>query len=53
MAVTASELTWSSSQLHDVSLFLPSPPVLFCDNLNAFYYTTNPIFHAQRNTGGA
>jgi hypothetical protein len=33
--------------LHDLHIPLISPPVLYCDNLNALHMTVNPIFHAR------
>ena len=33
--------------LHDLGLFLPHPPLLWCDNVSALAIATNPVFHAR------
>ena len=33
--------------LRDFGLFLPHPPLLWCDNVSALAIATNPVFHAH------
>ena len=33
--------------LRDFGLFLPHPPLLWCDNVSALAIATNPVFHAR------
>ena len=33
--------------LRDFGLFLPHPPLLWCDNVSALTIATNPVFHAH------
>jgi hypothetical protein len=40
------EVTWVQSVLRELGVFLPRPPVLWCDNLSATYLSANPVFHA-------
>ena len=47
LASTTAELYWIRMILHDFGLFLPHPPVLWCDNVSALAIATNPVFHAR------
>lgn len=47
MAIAAFELTWITSLLNDIGIFLKTPLILFCDNLSALYLTTNPLFQER------
>ncbi|XP_058099884.1 uncharacterized mitochondrial protein AtMg00810-like [Magnolia sinica] len=47
MANTAAKLTWMTFILKDLHIPLASPPILYCDNLNALHMTVNPVFHAR------
>lgn len=44
MAVAASELTWLSSLLHYIGVYLQTPHDLFRVNMSVLYLTTNPAF---------
>ena len=33
--------------LQDIGLFLPHPPLLWCDNVTALAIAINPVFHAR------
>lgn len=41
------ELTWEQSLFGEVGLYLLAISVLWCDNVEATYLSTNPIFHAS------
>jgi hypothetical protein len=47
MANTTAELTWLTFILQDLHISPSSPPILYCDNLNALHMTVNPVFHAR------
>jgi histone deacetylase 1/2 len=40
------EVVWIQSMLKELGVHQPKPPVLWCDNLGATYFSTNPVFHA-------
>ena len=46
LASTTAELYWIRMLLRDFGLFLPHPPLLWCDNVSALAIATNPVFHA-------
>uniref|UniRef100_A0A2N9GKV8 Reverse transcriptase Ty1/copia-type domain-containing protein n=1 Tax=Fagus sylvatica TaxID=28930 RepID=A0A2N9GKV8_FAGSY len=43
----AAELSWIRQVLCDLGLFLPSAPLIWCDNTNALALASNPIFHGR------
>ena len=47
LASTTAELYWIRMLLRDFGLFLPHPPLLWCDNVSALAIATNPVFHAR------
>ncbi|KAL9273625.1 Phosphoacetylglucosamine mutase-like protein [Drosera capensis] len=44
MALPTSELTWFEGLLSELSVQLPSPPALYCDNKAVIHIAENPIF---------
>ncbi|XP_043694160.1 uncharacterized mitochondrial protein AtMg00810-like [Telopea speciosissima] len=47
LADASVELIWLESLFKELGLPLPSPPVLWCDNIGATYLSANPMFHAR------
>ena len=47
LASTAAELYWIRMLLRDFGIFLPQPPLLWCDNVSALAIASNPVYHAQ------
>ena len=47
MASTTVELYWLRMLLRDFGIFLPHPPLLWCDNVSALAIASNPVFHAR------
>uniref|UniRef100_A0A2N9GMU5 Reverse transcriptase Ty1/copia-type domain-containing protein n=1 Tax=Fagus sylvatica TaxID=28930 RepID=A0A2N9GMU5_FAGSY len=47
LATGAAELAWLRQVLCDLKLFLPSAPLIWCDNTNALALASNPIFHGR------
>ena len=47
MANTAAELSWICSLLTELGVAIPSPPIVFCDNVGATFLCANPIFHSR------
>ena len=46
LASTALKLCWICMLLRDLGIFLPQPPLLWCDNVSALAIASNPVFHA-------
>ena len=46
LASTVAELCWICMLLYDLGIFLPQPPLLWCDNVSALAIALNPVFHA-------
>ena len=47
LASTTAELYWLRMLLRDFGVFLPHPPLLWCDNVSALAIASNPVFHAR------
>uniref|UniRef100_A0A2N9H4Q9 Reverse transcriptase Ty1/copia-type domain-containing protein n=1 Tax=Fagus sylvatica TaxID=28930 RepID=A0A2N9H4Q9_FAGSY len=47
LASTTVEVFWIRMILKDLGIFLPDPPLLWCDNLSALALASNPVFHAR------
>ena len=47
LANAASELIWIETLLTELHILFFTPPVLFCDNLNATYLAAHPILHVH------
>uniref|UniRef100_A0A2N9EVX1 Reverse transcriptase Ty1/copia-type domain-containing protein n=1 Tax=Fagus sylvatica TaxID=28930 RepID=A0A2N9EVX1_FAGSY len=41
----ATELAWIRQVLCDLGLYLPSAPLIWCDNTSALALASNPVFH--------
>lgn len=50
LAHTVAVLTWIRAILKDLEVFLPTPPVIHCDNMSAITLSANPVFHSKLNT---
>ena len=46
LASSTAELCWICMLLRDLGIFLPHPPLLWCDNVSALAIASNPVFHA-------
>uniref|UniRef100_A0A7N2KQR2 Uncharacterized protein n=1 Tax=Quercus lobata TaxID=97700 RepID=A0A7N2KQR2_QUELO len=46
LASSTVELCWICMLLRDLGIFLPHPPLLWCDNVSALAIASNPVFHA-------
>lgn len=47
LAHTAAELSWIRMVLRDLSVYLKSPPLLYCDKISAISLASNPVFYAR------
>ena len=47
LASIAAELYWLRMLLRDFGIFLPQPPLLWCDNVSALAIASIPMFHAR------
>ena len=47
VAATAAELSWVCSLIQELGVALPTPPVIYCDNVGATQLSSNPIFHSR------
>ena len=47
LAIGATELAWIRQVLCDLGLYLPSAPLIWCDNTSALAVASNPIFHGR------
>ena len=47
LASSAAELCLIRMLLQDLGVFLPLPPLLWCDNVSALVIASNPMFHAR------
>ncbi|CAL2280003.1 unnamed protein product [Prunus armeniaca] len=47
LANASVEAAWIRQILADLHVFLPDPPLLFCDNMYALALSSNPVFHSR------
>ncbi|KAE8691460.1 RNA-binding KH domain-containing protein [Hibiscus syriacus] len=47
VAATTSELNWICSLLTKLGITLPTPHVIYCDNVGATYLCSNSVFHSR------
>ena len=47
LAVTTAEVFWLRMLFKELKVFLPTAPILWCDNLSALALASNPVFHAR------
>ena len=47
LALVTAEVYWLRMLLCELEISLDSPPVIWCDNINALALASNPIFHAR------
>ncbi|CAN6555176.1 unnamed protein product [Malus baccata var. baccata] len=47
LAHTTDDLTWIRAVLKDLEIFLPTPPVIRCDNMSTIALSANPVFHSR------
>lgn len=47
MSQTTSELVWIDGIIEDLTLSIPHPITLYCDNKAAHYIAQNPVYHER------
>ena len=47
LATGAAELAWLRQVLCNLKLYLPSAPLIWCDNTSALALASNPVFHGR------
>lgn len=47
LASAAAEIAWVQSLLSELGISHSTPPVLYCDNVGATYFSSNPVFHSR------
>ncbi|WKA05169.1 hypothetical protein VitviT2T_023150 [Vitis vinifera] len=47
LASLVAEITWLQSLLSEIKITLPTPPVIWCDNLNTVMLACNPVLHSR------
>jgi hypothetical protein len=47
VAATAAKLSWVCSLIQELSVALPSSPVIYCDNVGVTQLSSNSIFHSR------
>ncbi|CAL2264036.1 unnamed protein product [Prunus armeniaca] len=47
LANTTADLAWIRQVLKDLKLYLPDPPVAYCDNLSTLTLSSNPVYHSR------
>lgn len=47
VATAALEINWVCPLLTELGVSLPTPLVIYCDNVGAIYLCSNPIFHSR------
>ncbi|KAL6980807.1 hypothetical protein U1Q18_052677 [Sarracenia purpurea var. burkii] len=47
LAHTTAELLWLQQIFSDLTISLPSSPLVLCDNISAIALASNPVFHAR------
>lgn len=47
LANTAAEVSWIQQVMCDLHVFIPSPPLIYCDNLSSIALGSNAVFHSK------